>query len=97
MKKEMDSYLGREGQKGMIQKHVERHNWLNANKKKLCAFLKIDKEPRVASFMLTSEVIPMTYIKAEALPLPTISFPALKENGTKLLDLANNNFEKAKK
>lgn len=97
MKKEMDSYLGREGQKGMIQKHVERHNWLNANKEKLCAFLKIDKEPRVASFMLTSEVIPMTYIKAEALPLPTISFPVLKENGTKLLDLANDNFEKAKK
>lgn len=97
MKKEMDSYLGREGQKGMIQKHVERHNWLNANKEKLCAFLKIDKEPRVASFMLTSEVIPITYIKAEDLPLPTISFPTLKENGTKLLDLTNDNFKKAKK
>lgn len=96
MKKEMDSYLGREGQKGMIQKHVERHNWLIANKDKLSAFLKIDKEPRVASFMLTSEVIPMTYIKAEALPLPIISFPELKDNGTKLLDLTNDNFEKSK-
>ncbi len=96
MKKEMDNYLGREGQKGMIQKHVERHNWLNTNKDKLCAFLKIDKEPKVVSFMLTSEVIPMTYIKAEALPLPTISFPTLKDNGTKLLDLTNDNFEKSK-
>lgn len=96
MKKEMDNYLGREGQKGMIQKHVERHNWLNTNKDKLCAFLKIDKEPKVVSLMLTSEVIPTTYIKAEALPLPTISFPALKENGTKLLDSANDNFEKSK-
>ena len=94
MKKEMDNYLGREGQKGMIQKHVERHNWLNSNKDKLCAFLKIDKEPKVASFMLTSEVIPITYIKAGAIPLPIISFPALKENGTNLLDLANDNFEK---
>lgn len=96
MKKEMDNYLGREGQKGMIQKHIERHNWLNTNKDKLCVFLKIDKEPKVVSFMLTSEVIPMTYIKAEALPLPTISFPALKDNGTKLLDLTNDNFEKSK-
>lgn len=97
MKKEMDSYLGREGQKGMIQKHVERHNWLNVNKGKLCAFLKIDKEPKVVSFMLTSEVIPMTYIKAETLPLPTISFPDLKNKGIKLLDLTTENFEKNKK
>jgi hypothetical protein len=96
MKKEMDSYLGRDGQKGMIQKHVERHNWLSANKGKLSTFLNIDKEPKVASFMLTSEVIPMTYIKAEALPLPTISFPDLKDNGIKLLDLTSENFKKAK-
>lgn len=96
MKKEMDNYLGREGQKGMIQKHVKRHNWLNSNKDKLCAFLEIDKEPKIASFMLTSEVIPTTYIKAEVMPLPIISFPELKENGAKLLDLANDNFEKSK-
>lgn len=96
MKNEMDKYLGREEQKGMIQKHVERHNWLNANKDKLCAFLKIDQEPKVVSFMLTSEVIPMTYIKAGALSLPTISFPELKNSGIKLLDLTNDNFEKSK-
>lgn len=96
MKKEMDNYLGREGQKGMIQKHVERHNWLNTNKDKLCAFLKIDKEPKVVSFMLTSEVIPMTYIKAEALPLPTISFPDLKYKGIKLFELTSDSFEKPK-
>jgi len=92
MKKEMDSYLGREGQKGMIQKHVERDNWLRANKDKISAFLKIDNEPRIASFMLTSEVIPMTYINAEELPLPIISFSQLKASGTKLLELTNDNF-----
>ena len=96
MKKEMDSYLGREGQKGMIQKHVERHNWLIANKDKLSAFLKIQKEPRVASFMLTSEVIPMTYLKAEGLPLPIISFPELKDKGINLLDMTYKVFEKSK-
>ncbi|NMR33222.1 hypothetical protein HIO71_03255 [Chryseobacterium aquaticum] len=97
MKKEMDSYLGREGQKGMIQKHVERHNWLDSNKDKLCAFLKIDQEPKVVSFMLTSEVIPVTYIRAEVLALPIISFPDLKNEGIKLFEIANNNFEKTKK
>lgn len=94
MKKEMDNYLGREGQKGMIQKHVERHNWLNANKDKLSAFLKIEKEPKVASFMLTSEVIPMAYIKAEAVPLPIISFPELKNEGLKILSLTSNSLSK---
>lgn len=96
MKKEMDNYLGRERKKGMIQKHVERHNWLNSNKDKICTFLKIDKEPMVASFMLTSEVIPTSYIKVDTIPLPIISFPALKENGIELLDLANENFKKSK-
>ena len=92
MKKEMDNYLGREGHKGMIQKHVERHSWLNSNKDKLKAFLKIDKEPKVISFMLTSEVIPMTYIKAEELPLPIISFPLLKEKGVKFFDITSDKF-----
>lgn len=96
MKKEMDNYLGREGQKGMIQKHVERHSWLNSNKDKLIAFLKIDNEPKVISFMLTSEVIPMTYIKAEELLLPIISFPELKEKGVKLFDITRDKFEKTK-
>ncbi|CEN35332.1 YecA family protein [Capnocytophaga cynodegmi] len=86
MKKEMDNYLGREGQKGMIQKHVERHDWLDSNKEKLCAFLKIDKEPKVTSFMLTSELIPVTYLKAEALPLPIVSFQNLKKQGIELLE-----------
>jgi hypothetical protein len=95
MKKEMDNYLGREGQKGMVQKHVERHYWLNANKEKICTFLNIDTVTKVASFMLTSEVIPTTYIKAESLPLPIISFPALKEYGTILLDTTNEKFEKS--
>lgn len=42
----MDNYLGRDGQKGKIQKYIERHNWLNSNKDKLSAFLKIDMNPK---------------------------------------------------
>jgi hypothetical protein len=39
----------------------------------------------------------MKYINAETLPLPTISFPNLKDYGIKLLDLTSENFKKAKK
>ena len=58
MKKEMDNYLGREGGDGMINKHLERHNWLNDNKIKIKDFLMIEGDFIVKSFMLTSEVIP---------------------------------------
>ncbi len=85
MKKEMDNYLGREGGKGMIKKHIERHEWLVSNTDKICDFLKIDKRIKVVSYMLTSEVIPTSYTKAEELPMPIIAFPDLKREGVKLL------------
>jgi len=85
MKKEMDNYLGREGSKGMIKKHVDRHIWLTNNKDKISAFLKINEQIEVVSYMLTSEVIPTTYIKAEKLLMPIIAFPDLKREGIKLL------------
>ena len=89
MKKEMDNYLGREGGEGMIKKHIERHNWLDNNKDKICTFLKINEQITVVSYMLTSEVIPTTYIKAEELLMPIIAFPDLKREGLKLLYPAN--------
>jgi len=85
MKKEMDSYLGRDGGSGMIKKHLDRDMWLNNNKEKICKFLKIDTNLTVKSYMVTSEVIPTIYIKAEALPMPIIAFPDLKRDGLKLL------------
>ncbi len=85
MKKEMDNYLGREGGKGMIKKHIERHQWLENNTDKVCAFLKIENSIKVVSYMLTSEVIPTSYTKAEELPMPIIAFPDLKREGVKIL------------
>src|SRR5690606_33085677 len=85
MKTEMDSYLGREGGKGMITKHVDRHNWLNNNKEKLQKLFKVETPISVKSLMLSSEVIPTPYIKSDELPLPIIAFPDLKREGTKLL------------
>ncbi len=85
MKKEMDNYLGREEGKGWIKKHIERHKWLEANTDKICELLKIDKPIKVVSYMLSSEVIPTSYTKAEELPMPIIAFPDLKRDGVKLL------------
>lgn len=85
MKTEMDSYLGRESGKGMITKHVERHNWLINNKDQLQKFFKIETPVTLKSLMLSSEVIPTPYIKAEVLPMPILAFHDLKREGTKLL------------
>jgi hypothetical protein len=85
MKTEMDRYLGREGGKGMIDKHVERHNWLTANTDQLQKILKVNDTLNVKSLMTSSQVIPTPYIKSEALPMPILAFPDLKREGTKLL------------
>jgi len=81
MKKEMDNYLGREGQNGMIKKHLERHKWLNQHIDEVRAFLNVKEISQIKSYMLTSEVIPTTYIKSRELPLPIIAYPDLKREG----------------
>ncbi len=85
MKTEMDSYLGREGGKGMVTKHIDRHNWLINNTEQLQKLFKFDRPISVKSLMLSSEVIPTPYIKAEVLPMPILAFHDLKREGTKLL------------
>jgi hypothetical protein len=86
MKKEMDNYLGREGGEGMINKHLIRHEWLNKNKDKICDFFKIERSTIIIkSFMITSEVIPTSYIKSEDLKIQIIAFPYLKREVLKLL------------
>lgn len=86
MKKEMDSYLGREKGKGLISKHSDRDTWLQSNKGQLIKlFPKIVKDIEVKSVIITSEVIPLSYLKSEVIPLPIISFPILKREGISLL------------
>ena len=69
----------------MVQKHLARHDWLQENKQQLCNLLKIDVIKDIRSFMLTSEIIPTSYIKAEELPLPIVAFPDLRQKGMNLL------------
>lgn len=85
MKKEMDAYLGRAGQKRKVAKHVERDNWLQKNLDHVKTFVGTNKNPIVKSLILTSELIPTRYLKAGEIPLPIISYQELRSAGTKLL------------
>lgn len=86
MKSELDRYLGRTGQKKHLEKHIQRHEWLLKNKKALASFIKSDTECQVKSFILVSDVIPLTYLAAEELPLPIVAYPELKRLGMSILD-----------
>lgn len=81
MKKEMDDYLGRAGQKKKVAKHVERNNWLQANLDQVKTLVGATEPPKVKSIILTSELIPTRYLRAGEIPLPIISYRELKRNG----------------
>jgi len=81
MKKEMDDYLGRAGQKKKVAKHVERDNWLQANLDQVKTLVGATEPPKVKSIILTSELITTRYLRTGEIPLPIISYRELKRNG----------------
>ncbi len=90
MKVEMDDYLGRDGKdkKAKMRKHVERNDWLNANKAALKDLVSDAENYTIKSFILTADEIPLGYLKKEDLPLPVKSFTFLRKNGLSyLLDI----------
>ncbi len=78
MKNEMDSYLGRAGQKKKVSKHVERDKWLQQNLDKIHTLLETETPCFVKSIIVTSELIPTRYLRAEDIEIPIISFQELK-------------------
>ncbi|MGB3343634.1 MAG: SEC-C metal-binding domain-containing protein [Aequorivita sp.] len=85
MKKEMDAYLGRAGQKKKVAKHVDRDNWLQANLDQVKTLVGAEKTPKVKSLILTSELIPTRYLRKEEIPMSIISYRELKRNGPEIL------------
>lgn len=85
MKQELDNYFGRNGNNGMIQKHVERETALKDNLEKIKSFTGDIEINEIKSIIITSEVIPVYYLKSGELPLPLIAFPQLKRNGVSIL------------
>ncbi len=85
MKKEMDAYLGRDGQKKKIAKHVERDKWFQANLDQVQALVRTSSQPNVKSLILTSDLIPTRYLRAEDIVLPILSYQELKRKGVDAL------------
>lgn len=83
MKAEIDKFLGRgekDKKKAWVAKHVGRHVWLNTHKEELAKYLNVDEVKEVKSMMLTSSVLPVSFLRES--PLPILSFLELeKVNG----------------
>ena len=88
MKLEMDAYLGREGQKKKMAKHVERDIWMQENLEVVQAFVDAKNVPTVKSLVVTSELIPTRYLRADDIELPIISYQELRSQGMALLQNA---------
>jgi hypothetical protein len=86
MKTEIDKYLGRNGNDGMIEKHVERDQWLKGNIEQLDQFIEDANTFKLKSFILTSQDIPLPYIKGEELKLPMLSYSKLLIKGHQALE-----------
>jgi hypothetical protein len=85
MKTELDKYLGRDGQPGMIQKHVDRDTWLRANREQLRKFVSNPDDYEIRSLILSSEEIPVMYLAKDKLLLPIIAFRTMKREGIKFI------------
>ena len=92
MKKEMDDYLGRgdnpekDQKKALVYKHLRRHKWLNEHIDVVKTFVGSEEPIEVKSMLLTSEVIPTSYLRKESLPLSILNISELKEKGRPYLD-----------
>ncbi len=88
MKKEMDDYLGRDGKtkKAMVMKHLRRHRWMMDNIEMVKDVVGAKTNPTVKSMMLTSEVIPTSYLRKEETPLSILNFQELERKGVEYLN-----------
>lgn len=88
MKKEMDDYLGRDGTKktALVMKHLRRHKWMMDNIEIIRDFVDAKTNPTVKSIMLTSQVIPTSYLRKEDTPLSILNFQELRRKGVEYLE-----------
>lgn len=88
MKREMDDYLGRDGKtkKALVIKHLRRHKWMMDNIEIVKDFVSAKANPTIKSMMLTSEIIPTSYLRKENTPLSILNFQELRRRGIEYLD-----------
>lgn len=81
---EIRKFLGqneKEKKGALVWKHYRRHEWLSQHKQELAQILKVDEVTEVKSILITSTVLPVAYLKRDALPLPIVSYRELMESG----------------
>ncbi len=83
MKTELGKYFGLPGEKkkGYIQKHIDRDRWLKDNYDQVKNYVDKDNDFEIKSIIMTSEVIPLSYISKLHLELPILAFSQLKSRG----------------
>jgi len=84
MKTELDNYLGRDGQPGLIEKHFKRDEWLKGNKEKIKISGVDYSDYSIKSIVLTSDDIPTNYLAKQKIPIPIFSFTRLIREGSKI-------------
>lgn len=74
---EIRKYLGLnedEMKDALIWKHYHRHEWLSEHKREMANYLKVVEVKDVKSIVVTSTVLPVTYLKGNESPLPIVSY-----------------------
>ena len=86
MVSEVNKLFGSKSEKGWIDKHMERHEWLVKNKQQLTKKYGIDvSDYEVRSFFVTDEDMLTPHLRKMSLPLPFITRYDLEKDGYKTL------------
>ena len=67
-------------------KHLRRHKWLTDHLGNVASFVGTSSDPVIKSVMLTSEVIPTSYLRKDDTPLPILNFQEMKVKGWGILE-----------
>ena len=93
MYNELRKYLGlneKKEKRALVWKHFRRHEWLTLHKTDLARFLKLKEVLDVKSIIITSQVLPVSYLGSNRSPLPIVSYLALKQANGNLEELIKN-------
>lgn len=86
MVSEVNKLFGSKSEKGWIDKHMEKHEWLVKNKQQLTKKYGIDvSDYEVRSFFVTDEDMLTPHLRIMNLPLPFITRYDLEKDGYKTL------------
>lgn len=83
---EVKNLFGSDSQKGWIEKHEGRYDWIKGNLELLGKKYELDlSDYTVVPAILTSEELPTKYLKLKEFPFEMVSFYKLKELGLKAI------------